>query len=37
MRDLLSDQTFTWSEYWNFVSLDPFHNPAHILSLELEE
>ncbi|MFW6212782.1 MAG: alpha-1,4-glucan--maltose-1-phosphate maltosyltransferase [Spirochaetota bacterium] len=35
MRDLLTGEEFEWSEYWNFVSLDPFASPAHIFSLTL--
>jgi len=37
MCDLLTGGEFEWSEYWNFVTLDPFGSPAHIFSLELQE
>jgi starch synthase (maltosyl-transferring) len=36
VTDLFSGESFTWEEYWNFVSLDPFANPAHIFRLETE-
>jgi len=32
--ELLSGETYTWREYWNFVSLDPESRPVHILKLE---
>ena len=34
VRDLLTDIRYTWKEYWNYIQLDPFNNPAHILLLE---
>ena len=35
--DLFTDESYTWEEYWNFVSLDPFANPAHVFRLNTEE
>jgi len=32
VHDELSDQTWTWSEH-NYVRLDPFHEPAHVLTV----
>jgi starch synthase (maltosyl-transferring) len=32
-HDLLSDARFTWTAGSNFVSLDPFVAPCHILEL----
>jgi starch synthase (maltosyl-transferring) len=37
MTDLLTGESYTWHEYWNYVQLDPFLNPAHIFRLELQE
>lgn len=34
VKDLLTDASYTWEGYWNFIRLDPFHNPAHIFLLE---
>jgi starch synthase (maltosyl-transferring) len=34
VRDLLSEQVFTWSGGRNFVELDPQQSPAHVLRLE---
>jgi starch synthase (maltosyl-transferring) len=33
VRDLITDQTFTWSEQ-NYIRLDPAYQPAHVLRLE---
>ncbi len=35
-HDLLTDQTWRWGES-NYVRLDPFHEPAHILALRRPE
>jgi starch synthase (maltosyl-transferring) len=32
VHDLLTDQTWRWGER-NYVRLDPFHEPAHILTV----
>ncbi len=33
VRDLLTGEDFEWGDYWNFVKLDPYDRPAHILHL----
>lgn len=35
VTDLLTGDRYTWHDYWNFVQLDPFLNPAHVFKLEL--
>lgn len=35
VRDLLTDVSYTWREYWNFIRLDPAVSPVHIFVLEL--
>lgn len=34
LHDLLSGDKYTWQGEWNYVALDPFKMPAHILKLE---
>jgi starch synthase (maltosyl-transferring) len=34
VRDLITDTTYTWNGYWNFVQLDPGAEPAHVLRFE---
>ncbi len=34
VRDLLSGRSWTWSDYWNFIELDPQETPAHVFVLE---
>ena len=34
VTDLLTNTTYTWSESWNYVRLDPRVLPAHILSFK---
>jgi starch synthase (maltosyl-transferring) len=34
VRDLLADHAYTWTEYWNFVELDPRVTPVHVFRLE---
>ncbi|MFW5686510.1 MAG: alpha-1,4-glucan--maltose-1-phosphate maltosyltransferase, partial [Spirochaetota bacterium] len=36
VTELLTDQAYTWEDYWNFVKLDPYHNPVQIFRLETE-
>jgi starch synthase (maltosyl-transferring) len=33
LRDLITGQNYVWGEH-NFVSLDPYHEPVHILKVE---
>lgn len=34
VRDLLTDEPFTWHGDWNYVRLDPDSRPAHVLRIE---
>jgi starch synthase (maltosyl-transferring) len=34
VHDVITETTYTWSDYWNFVQLDPGAEPAHVLRLE---
>jgi starch synthase (maltosyl-transferring) len=34
LHDLITDSSYTWHDYWNFVMLDPAAEPAHILRVE---
>ena len=34
VRDLLTDETFTWHHDWNFVRLEPGVRAAHVLRIE---
>ncbi|MFW5783251.1 MAG: alpha-1,4-glucan--maltose-1-phosphate maltosyltransferase [Spirochaetota bacterium] len=36
VTELLSGELFTWEDYWNYVQLDPYHNPVQIFRLESE-
>ncbi|MFW6288431.1 MAG: hypothetical protein ACOC2Q_01475 [Spirochaetota bacterium] len=36
VTELLSGESYTWEEYWNFVRLDPHHGPVQIFRLESE-
>jgi starch synthase (maltosyl-transferring) len=36
VTELLSGERFTWDDYWNYVKLDPYHNPVQIFRLESE-
>ena len=33
LTDLLTNTTYRWTDYWNFVSLDPHRMPAHIFEV----
>ncbi len=33
VRDLLAGEDYVWTDYWNYVSLDPHSMPAHILEV----
>ncbi len=35
VEDLLDGERYEWKEYWNYVQLDPRHNPAHIFKLDI--
>jgi starch synthase (maltosyl-transferring) len=34
VRDLLTDETWTWRGEWNYVELNPLSRPAHIFRVE---
>lgn len=34
VHDLLSGDTYTWQDEWNYVRLDPFQMPAHLFKVE---
>ncbi len=34
LKDLLTEQSFTWYEEWNYIELDPHKMPAHIFRVE---
>ncbi len=34
VRDLLTQVTYTWREYWNFIRLDPTVSPVHVFVLD---
>ncbi|MFT5165904.1 MAG: starch synthase (maltosyl-transferring) [Saprospiraceae bacterium] len=34
MHDLLTDQYFEWKNDWNYVELNPYYYPMHILRIE---
>jgi starch synthase (maltosyl-transferring) len=35
VRDLITEEEYTWTQEWNFVSLDPFKMPFHLFKLEI--
>lgn len=35
VRDLLTEATYTWKGEWNYVELDPYILPMHLLKIEL--
>lgn len=37
LHDLVTDEHFTWTQEWNYVELDPFKMPFHLLKLEIHE
>jgi len=37
VRDLLTDEHYTWTQEWNYVELDPFKLPFHLFKVELHE
>jgi starch synthase (maltosyl-transferring) len=34
VKDILNNEQYLWSEYWNYVKLDPNNKPAHIFKIE---
>ena len=37
VRDLLTEEHYTWTQEWNYVELDPFKLPFHLFKVELHE
>ncbi|MGQ0563164.1 MAG: hypothetical protein ACT443_14985 [Gemmatimonadota bacterium] len=37
VRDLLSDESYTWKGEWNYVELNPLVNPAHVFRIERQD
>ena len=36
VTELFADQTYSWEDYWNYVQLDPHHQPVQMFRLEAE-
>jgi starch synthase (maltosyl-transferring) len=34
MRDLVTGNSYMWSQEWNFIELDPNHVPYHIFHID---
>lgn len=37
VRDLITEERYTWTSEWNYVELDPFKMPFHLFKVELYE
>jgi starch synthase (maltosyl-transferring) len=37
VRDLITDEHYTWTQEWNYVELDPYKMPFHLFKIELFE
>lgn len=37
VRDLITEEQYTWTSEWNYVELDPFKMPFHLFKVELYE
>jgi len=37
VRDLITEESYTWTQEWNYVELDPFKIPFHLFKVELHE
>lgn len=37
VRDLITDEEYTWTSEWNYIELDPFKMPFHLFKVELSE
>lgn len=35
VRDLITEEEYTWTQEWNFVSLDPYKMPFHLFKVEI--
>jgi starch synthase (maltosyl-transferring) len=37
LRDIITDEHYTWTQEWNYVELDPYKMPFHLFKLEVHE
>ncbi|HTE31484.1 MAG TPA: alpha-1,4-glucan--maltose-1-phosphate maltosyltransferase [Chryseolinea sp.] len=37
VRDLITEEQYTWTQEWNFVELDPYKMPFHLFKVEIHE
>lgn len=37
VKDLITEENFTWTQEWNYVELDPFKMPFHLFKVSLHE
>jgi starch synthase (maltosyl-transferring) len=37
VRDLITEEYYTWMQEWNYVELDPYKMPFHLFNIELHE
>jgi starch synthase (maltosyl-transferring) len=37
LHDLVTDEHYTWTQEWNYVSLDPYKIPFHIFKIEVHQ
>jgi len=37
LRDLITDEHYTWTQEWNYVELDPYKMPFHLFKLDVRE
>lgn len=37
LKDLITDEYYTWTQEWNFVELNPNKIPFHVMQLEIHE
>ena len=37
LHDLITDETYTWTQEWNYVELEPNKMPFHLFKVEIHE
>ncbi len=37
LKDLITDEQYTWTQEWNYIELDPYKMPFHLFKLEVHE
>ena len=37
VKDLITEEHYTWTQEWNYVELDPYKIPFHLFKVELHE